>query len=340
MIRNLSPVRRKQEGFTLVELMVSLVLGLIVTAAALAMFLSNRKVYASTENLARAQESVRTAFELMSRDMREAGSSACETSLPTVNLVNGFASKWYYNFDNPVQGYEGTTAFTGTDTPFGTLQGQRVNGTDAIETKSAVNAGVAITAHNQAGAQLTLNTVDHGISTGDLVMLCDFDHAAIVQVSSASPGVTATISHGTAGTPGNCTTGVGYSLPANCAGSGSPYTYATNAYVSRLRMNRWYVGNGPHGTALFQSSLINTGGTLSIENREIAEGVTDMQLQYLLLGATDYVDASAVSAANWASTNVLAVRVRLTMRGNTTDTGGDAIPRTLEHTVTLRNRVP
>jgi len=340
MTRSIFPVRRRQAGFTLVELMVSLVLGLIVTAAALAMFLSNRQVYASTENLSRAQESVRNAFELMSREMRESGSSACETSLPTVNLLNGFAGTWYYNFDSPIRGYDGTQALSGTDTPIGTAFGQRINGTDAIELKSAVNDSVAITAANQAAAQLTVNTVNHGISTGDLVMLCDFDHAAIVQVSSASPGVTATITHDTAGTPGNCTRGVGYSLPANCAGSGSPYTYATNAYISRMRMERWYVGNGARGPSLFESALVNNGGALSIEHREIAEGVTDMQLQYLLLGANDYADASTITAANWGSSNVLAVRVQLTLRGANPGEGGDTVPRRLEHTVTLRNRVP
>ena len=57
---------RNVQGFTLVELMVALVLGMIVSAAAIAVFMSNRQVYTTTENLGRAQETVRTAYELMS----------------------------------------------------------------------------------------------------------------------------------------------------------------------------------------------------------------------------------------------------------------------------------
>jgi prepilin-type N-terminal cleavage/methylation domain-containing protein len=53
--------RRRSAGFTLVELMVALVLGLIVTGAALAMFLTNQRVYNTTESLGRVQENVRTA---------------------------------------------------------------------------------------------------------------------------------------------------------------------------------------------------------------------------------------------------------------------------------------
>ena len=54
-----------QRGVTLVELMVALVLGLVVSGAALALFMTNKQVYTSSENLDRVQESSRTAFELM-----------------------------------------------------------------------------------------------------------------------------------------------------------------------------------------------------------------------------------------------------------------------------------
>ena len=43
-------------GFSLVELMISLVLGLLVTAAAVGIFLSNQRTFRATESLARIQE--------------------------------------------------------------------------------------------------------------------------------------------------------------------------------------------------------------------------------------------------------------------------------------------
>jgi type IV pilus assembly protein PilW len=335
------PSRGRIGGFTLVELMVSLLLGMIVTGAALAMFLSNKRVYATTENLSRTQESVRTAYELMSRDMRESAATECEAGLPTVNLLNNAATLWYTNLDSAVLGYDGNQAFALPAEAFGTAFGTRIANTDAIEVKSAVNDGVAVTAHNQAGATITLNTANHGLRTGDIAVLCDFDHGAIVQMRSAS-SASATVSHGT-GTvvPGNCTTGVGFTAPANCAGAGSPYTFGANAFVARMKAGRWYIGNGTNGPALFYAQMVNNGANgVQIDRQEVAPGVSNMQLQYLIQGATTYVDASAVTAAQWNSQNVLAVRVQLTVVGNEANTGGDAVTRRLEHTVTLRNRVP
>ena len=45
-----------QRGVTLVELMVALVLGLVVSGAALALFMTNKQVYTASENLDRLQE--------------------------------------------------------------------------------------------------------------------------------------------------------------------------------------------------------------------------------------------------------------------------------------------
>ena len=48
-----------QRGVTLVELMVAMVLGLVVSGAALALFMTNKQVYTASENLDRIQEASR-----------------------------------------------------------------------------------------------------------------------------------------------------------------------------------------------------------------------------------------------------------------------------------------
>ena len=62
-----------QLGFTLIELMIAMLLGLIVVGAAGSVFLSSQKTYKTTEEMARLQEGGRAAFELMAKDIREAG---------------------------------------------------------------------------------------------------------------------------------------------------------------------------------------------------------------------------------------------------------------------------
>ena len=68
---------KRMRGVTLIELMIALVIGLIVTGAALALFLTNRQTYLASESIGRVQEHARTAFELMSRDLRDAAGNAC-----------------------------------------------------------------------------------------------------------------------------------------------------------------------------------------------------------------------------------------------------------------------
>jgi type IV pilus assembly protein PilW len=340
--RNTFRGRRRSAGFTLVELMVALVLGLIVTGAALAMFLTNQRVYNTTESLGRVQENVRTAYELMARDIRESAGNPCEAGLPTVNVLNSPASNWWSSMDGSVRGYASTTAFA--DEAFGTAAGVRLTGTDAIELKSAVTDGVSVVSHNAAAASFKVSTINHGLSNGDVAIVCDFDHAAIFQVTNASSGTNDTIVHNTgAGTPGNCTKGLGFSAPTLCTVLGTPYTYGPNSMIARLRMERWYIANNNRGgRSLYQSLLVNNAGTLSVAKQEIADNVINMQVQYLLLGATSYVNAASVTTAQWNSANVVAVRILLTLRehANAANPNSDVFDRTLEHTVTLRNRVP
>ena len=65
---------------SLIELMIALVLGMVVVAAAASIFLANKSTYKATETLARVQENSRLAFEMMARDIREARGSACDST--------------------------------------------------------------------------------------------------------------------------------------------------------------------------------------------------------------------------------------------------------------------
>lgn len=70
----------RSAGFSLIELMIALVLGLMVIGAAFVVFQSNRNSFRATEGINRIQESARVAFELMSADIRSAGGGGCSSS--------------------------------------------------------------------------------------------------------------------------------------------------------------------------------------------------------------------------------------------------------------------
>lgn len=315
-------------GVTLIELMIALVLGLIVSGAAMALFMTNRQTYIASESLGRVQENSRTAFELMARDVREAAGNPCAKNLPVANVLNSPGSSWWDGWNNGIIGYDGAAPSD---------PGNRVAGTDMVELKSAYNSGVTVVDHVATSAQFKVTTKDHGLNDGDIALVCDYGQASIFQVTNAQNGINKTIVHNTGtGTPGNCTKGLG--VPVQCTANGSPHVYGPNAVLARLNATRWYIGtNSRGGRSLYQSILQNVGGVPTAVDNEITEGVDDMSLSYLADGAADYQPASAIT--DWSK--VLAVRIDLTMTGqDRIGTDGNVLQRGLDHVVAIRNRAP
>src|SRR5690606_7380245 len=111
---------------------------------------------------------------------------------------NGGASTWYTNFDaGPVRGVEGDVVVPDI-VATGTAAGERVAGTDGVIVLSANATDAAtVVSHDPPAASFLLNTENHGISTGEIVMVCDQQSAAITQITTAQPGINKTIVHNT-----------------------------------------------------------------------------------------------------------------------------------------------
>lgn len=340
--------RRHYLGFSLLELMISLVLGLLLMASAIAVFLANREIYRQNENLARLQENARYVFELIARDLREAGGTACGSNLPTANVLNGASNHWWSNWGHGIRGYEGT------DNTFpkaiGTGATDRVAGTDAVVIHSAtVHDGLTVTEHNEESAQFKVNTTAHGLADGDIVLACDYRQAAIFQVTNAN-SENVTIVHNTGGraSPGNCSKGLGY--PTRCTATGTPYTFEGGGLLSKLTVHAWYIGfNGRGGRSLYRMQLTRSGSNADIQTAEVAEGITDLQIEYLSRDCNDVLAANYVSASSIPATycpngstdwtRVISARIALTLESlERVGTGGQTLRRNLTTTVTLRNR--
>src|SRR5690606_9419865 len=93
----------------------AMVLGLVVMGAAFAVFMSNRNTFSANEGINRIQESARVAFELMSRDIRAAGGSACSN----MSVVESTDPDSLVFRDMPVTGTANSlTVLSGDDTAY------------------------------------------------------------------------------------------------------------------------------------------------------------------------------------------------------------------------------
>ncbi|WP_439536804.1 PilW family protein [Methyloversatilis sp.] len=324
-----------QQGRTLIELMIALAIGLFITGTAIGLVLSNRQTYNTTEGLSRIQEAARTGFELLARDIRDAGLNACGGALQFVNVLNNPASLWWTQWNGGLRGYGGSEAFAGA--PFGSAAGQRVAGTSALQVMRTGSQPQTVSAHDTATQMLTFSPANRALATGDLAVVCNFSQASLFQVTDANG---TQVEHGNAGSPGNCTRGLGFADPPDCSANGQTYRFEANAVAMRLESLAWYVGNNGRTTttsrSLYRVAPQNDAGTLTLVAEEVIDGVVDLQADYLVEGATAWVAATAVT--DWNA--VVGVRLRLIIdEPDRPSTAADRVRRTMTHVVTLRNRM-
>lgn len=111
----------RQRGLTLIEVLVALLLGLLLIGAVGGLYLANHQTFRQVENMARINENARLAFELLGRDLREAGGMVCGGNLPTA---------WGIDWGQGLQGFNENQALPARD--FGNATGDRRDGTDAV----------------------------------------------------------------------------------------------------------------------------------------------------------------------------------------------------------------
>ena len=350
-------IKSYQNGFSLVELLVAMVLGLVVSAAAVQIFASNKNTYRLETALSRLQENGRFIVDNMVKDIRMAGYNGCSSrgddlavtviaddpipfSLTNPNSVRGFnanTSTWTPNVNASDLNLSGVVA--GTDI----LSIQRVSecGAHLTGTLGTTNANVQIDHPNTCG-----------FAKDEVVMITDCSTADVFQINSNPTG------------SGNQET-LTHSNAVNTTNNLSKL-YGPDSQVFRMQSNAYYIGTGTSGEpALFRSAWNPNGdGTNTINASdflvgELADGVEDMQILYGEdTGGDQYADVyvSADSVTDWDA--VRSVRINLLLsspdnvtmeprsipfNGATINTGTGADRRlrmAYSSTVSIRNSLP
>jgi type IV pilus assembly protein PilW len=329
-----------QRGVSLVELMIAMMLGVVLIGGVMGVFLTTQQTYRVNDSLNRMQDGFRIGFQLLTRDLRNAGSSGCTNNGRVVNVLAGNA--WWADWGGSnFIAYDGDTVHPGV--AFGTGVGQRVAGTSAIQMMYSLSDGdeaIAI-AHVPSGVNASFQiAAGANIAQGDIIMVCDQSQSTIFQVSNITGAGGTNVIHNTGSTttPGNCTNRLGFPGPTSCsASSGSAYVFPPNAVLSKFESVSWFIGNNGRpatgGQSLYRTSVEQ--GTVVVE--EVIEGVADLQFEFLLLGANNFIATSAVPANRWI--DVMSSRLTLTVESphDNMTVDGNRLNRTIVHEVALRN---
>ena len=82
-------IHKTNQGFTLIEILVVLALGLVVLGAVLNIFIKQNETSAAQQEITYAQQNVRAAMELMVREIRNAGYDPQGAGFPAIETAKG-----------------------------------------------------------------------------------------------------------------------------------------------------------------------------------------------------------------------------------------------------------
>ncbi|MEG0822392.1 MAG: PilW family protein [Burkholderiaceae bacterium] len=291
----------RQRGVSLVELMISMTLGLIILSALVYVYTSSRSAYRINENLARVQESGRFALEYLSQDLRMSSYAGCRSrnlAADKDTLFNITANPAAaFDGSNGIEGFENGTGWTNPGTV------ARSAG-DVMTVRRASSLAIPLTANTDFDTR-TLSMLNNslGIGRNDLVLLANCERAMLFRVTNNPPATA----------PGKHPTTLAFGSAGNLAALNvPPFNQASRAEVLRFGTYSFFVGRGPNG----ESALYRTDGSVA---EAIVDGVIDMELQFALDdsipadGVADrYLPASAIKTTapnEWSK--AIGVRVSL-----------------------------
>ncbi len=334
-------------GVTLVELMVAMVIGLIITFAVVQIFSSSRSAYQLDEGLARSQENGRFAVDFMTRDIREAALMGCTRS---PRLINNLASNTAaaLDFSKPILGFEANGTAPGDAITLGSAPGgwtpaldssltsSAAPGSDVIVVRMIASSPLRLRAPYADGDTVYLDPVEATKITKDAIALIgNCDSASIFQVTNDPAADGGDLQHQSAGSPGNA-----------CATWGTPpcvdQEYGADAEAFAVQTYAYFIRQGANGNpALWRASYPLSGaGAVALSAQELVSNVENMQILYgvdLDNGeradgdADRYYTAAEVTANNlWDF--VVNVRVSLLVASDqSTGTAADTVADTTDY---------
>lgn len=184
---------RTQAGFSLIELMVALLLGLLLMSGIIAVYLESKRGFVQDEAISRVQENGRYALRLLSREIAMAGFFGGVTELDKITSPGvSDCQTWLLNPDEVIEVYDyadggATTAF-GSCLTTATITG----GTDILAVRRASDAPLIQEGEWETGfSSLTsgryyLHNDASGLGAAEIAIDTDIDTGALTAVDSTA----------------------------------------------------------------------------------------------------------------------------------------------------------
>ncbi len=343
--------RTASRGFSLIEMMVAITLGLLLTGGLIQLFSSTKVTFNSNEALARVQENGRFAMELLKRELRPVGARGfCAGRLEIENHLNDDCSEFPSDIFAGEVGltgweYEGTgrgddfdfndlaslapnttspgdwNSFDGSNLPT-VLENRVVPGSDVLVVRSFAPSGIRVEKNRNEIEKIDIDGINSCESPdcgtpepGDIILITNCASGADLFQQSKSQSPSSGL-----GKPNMSCSEEG---PGNKPPGSSPWSteYDESAQVFSARQVAYFVGfadGNRQEPGLYQLDLARNQAT------ELVEGVESMQVLYgFSRTASAGGDGQSVRPGDWLTADnvpedgfpqVIAVRISLLMR--------------------------
>lgn len=292
----------RQQGLSLVELMISLALSATLILGIFTVYMDSNQTSRLATSLARIQESGRIATDIMAHDLRMVGFQGCaDPDDVTMNVIAENPPTADF-FSSTLRGWEVTSATWATGTEFDgtTIESRALIGSDVLAVQRGESVEVEITGNMEAvNANIQVVGSDVGLfGKGDLVLISDCEAADLFRISSQPSS--GTWAHAKGVNTDN-------RLSQAYTDAARIMRFSSSVYFVADTQRDDVQGNDIRALYRATNNLLNQASP-DFQVDEIVEGVESMQVEYgelLSTGNLHYTTADNV--ANMA--NVVAIRV-------------------------------
>lgn len=277
-------ITTKEQGFSLLEMMIAMVIGLTLISGAITVFSGSRKSIDLNSALTDIQDNARFAMDTITRDLRMAGFQGCvdiNTSAAKI-LADASPTMDYFNTAVVASVVESATAWNPPESDAFTIPNTRaipVPGTHALSVQFGSPQTFTFEPMKTVDAEIVLDSTDSGLADGDLALISNCQVADIFEITSANGS---TLQHTSDGN-----TDKRLSAPYGIAGNDNM------TRVMRFEANIYYIGDtkrtngaGDQIFSLYKQTLPYNTTNIPIE---MIEGVANMQIR---LGIRDPGDTN------------------------------------------------
>lgn len=360
------PSKAKQSGLSLVELMISIVLALLVVAAVIQLFVSNKNTYRITESQTQMQDNARYALNFISKEIRSAGFSGCR-AIDNIKpeIIANAPVPAIMNEDTIITGNENW----GVGVTSATL-GSVKAGSDVFSLQRAAGCGATLTGNlANSNSNIQVHAPNNcNLVPGEILMIADCETAHIFRATSVNTpsGDMQTIAHANDVNQANKFCKKYESLPhsGNCdADTEQDKLYSFDAELYKFVSTSYFIRDDLNGMPALWKHDNTRGVTLpNVFNPNpsiMVEGIDDLQIEYGVDDNEDdvidrYEDAQVITnASEW--NKVMSAEVSLLVQtqaanltlndqnityNGTTIIGNDGrLRRVFTTTIGVRNRV-